>query len=145
MRAELLPCMECACFNLRKATRAVTKFYDDMLRPAGIRVTQFSLLVAVSMAGPVTVTQLADLSVIDRTTLTRNLEILGKQGLILVSPGEDRRTRMVAITEEGQKTLSNALPMWRKAQERIMESMGESTWRSLQQHLSQIVATKEAC
>ncbi len=143
MREELTPCMDCACFNLRKATRAVTQIYDEMLRPAGIRITQFSLLVAVSMAGPVTVSQLADLSVMDRTTLTRNLEVLQKQRLIEVSPGDDRRTRMVVITPEGGAALSNALPLWQKAQSRVMEAIGEPRWQSLQQHLSQIVTMKE--
>ncbi len=67
-RAELTPCMDCACFNLRKATRVTTQYYDEILRPAGIRITQFSLLVAVTIAGSVTVTRLAELSVMDRTT-----------------------------------------------------------------------------
>ncbi len=92
-RAELAHCTSCACFNLRKVTRAVTQLYDELLRPAGLRVTQFSLLVAVRMAGPVGVTRLVELTVMDRTTLTRNLELLQKQGLIEVASGEDRRTR----------------------------------------------------
>ncbi|MDQ3959981.1 MAG: MarR family winged helix-turn-helix transcriptional regulator, partial [Pseudomonadota bacterium] len=65
---------------MRKVTRAVTQLYDEMLRPAGLRGTQFSLLVVVRMAGPVDVTHLAELTVMDRTTLTRNLELLQKQG-----------------------------------------------------------------
>jgi len=72
-RAELANCTSCACFNLRKVTRGVTQLYDEMLRPAGLRVTQFSLLVAVRVAEPVGVTRLAELTVMDRTTLTRNL------------------------------------------------------------------------
>jgi DNA-binding MarR family transcriptional regulator len=81
-RAELVKCTNCACFNPRKVARAVTQLYDDALRPAGLRVTQFSLLVVVRMAGPVSVTRLAELTVLDRTTLTRNLELLERQGWI---------------------------------------------------------------
>ena len=93
-RAELAHCTSCACFSLRKVTRAVTQLYDEMLRPAGLRGTQFSLLVAVQMAGPVGVTRLAELTVMDRTTLTRNLELLQKQGLIEIAAGADRRSRI---------------------------------------------------
>jgi DNA-binding MarR family transcriptional regulator len=142
-RAELMPCMDCACFNLRKATRATTQYYDEMLRPVGIRVTQFSLLVAVSIAGSVTVTRLAELSVMDRTTLTRNLEVLEKQRLIEVTPGEDRRTRMVSITLEGRKTLIKALPLWKTAQAQVVEALGKLRWQSLQENLSRIVTMKE--
>lgn len=135
--------MDCACFNLRKATRATTQYYDEMLRPVGIRVTQFSLLVAVSIAGSVTVTRLAELSVLDRTTLTRNLEVLEKQRLIEVTPGEDRRTRMVSITLEGRKTLIKALPLWKTAQAQVVEALGKPRWQSLQENLSRIVTMKE--
>ncbi|MDD5035595.1 MAG: MarR family winged helix-turn-helix transcriptional regulator [Methylococcaceae bacterium] len=121
----------------------MTQFYDEMLRPAGIRVTQFSLLVAVSLAGSVTVTRLAELSVMDRTTLTRNLEVLEKQQLIDVSPGKDRRTRMVSITMEGREALAMALPLWKKAQSQVVEVLGASRWQTLQENLSEIVAMKE--
>src|ERR1700757_2135942 len=66
-------CMDCTCFSLRKTTRAITQLYDEALRPTGLRVTQFSLLIATVMLESVTVTRLAEIGVMDRTTLTRNL------------------------------------------------------------------------
>src|ERR687896_523796 len=91
-RSKLAHCAGCACFNLRKVARAVTHLYDETLRPAGLRATQFSLLIAARMAGPVSLTHLAELTVMDRTTLTRNLELLQKQELIDVAAGGGKRT-----------------------------------------------------
>lgn len=135
--------MDCAGFNLRKASRAVGQFYDEILRPAGIRGTQYSLLVAIKLNGPVLVTKLAEDVVMDRTTLTRNLEILGKQGLISVSSGEDRRTRMVTISSQGLAVLSEAYPLWEQAQAKIKERMGPEHLTELLEGLSALVAATQ--
>ncbi|WP_347258851.1 MarR family winged helix-turn-helix transcriptional regulator, partial [Methylocaldum sp.] len=137
-------CMDCTGFNLRKATRAVSQLYDEMLRPAGIRGTQYSLLVAVHMSGPITVTQLAENAVMDRTTLSRNLELLENQGLIDVASGEDRRTRMVTITDEGRVVLLKAYPLWEQAQSRIREAMGEDRLQILMRSLSDLIEASQA-
>ncbi len=81
----------CACLNVRKAARAVTQLYDEVLQPSGLRATQFNLLVAIALAGEAPVTRLADALVMDRTTLTRNLKPLESQGLITIEAGTDRR------------------------------------------------------
>jgi DNA-binding MarR family transcriptional regulator len=143
-RAELAHCTSCACFNLRKATRAVTQLYDEMLRPAGLRVTQFSLLVAVRIAGPVGVTHLAEITVMDRTTLTRNLELLQKQGLIEVAAGTDRRSRIVTITAAGNATIAQALPFWKKAQSHVVNSLGQERWADMLADLGELVALMNA-
>jgi DNA-binding MarR family transcriptional regulator len=143
-RVELAHCTSCACFNLRKVTRAVTQLYDELLRPAGLRVTQFSLLVAVRMAGPVGVTRLVELTVMDRTTLTRNLELLQKQGLIEVASGEDRRTRIVTLTAEDNAAIAEALPFWKKAQSHVVNSLGQEHWADMLTDLRELVALANA-
>ena len=143
-KAELAHCVNCACFNLRKVTRAVTQLYDDMLRPSGLRVTQFSLLVVGRMMGPVSVTRLAEMTVMDRTTLTRNLELLRKQGLIEVAPGADRRTRIVTITRRGNAALAEAMPFWKKAQSHVVETLGQERWTAMQTGLGEMVALAHA-
>ena len=143
-KAELANCVNCACFNLRKVTRAVTQLYDDMLRPSGLRVTQFSLLVVGRMMGPVSVTRLAEMTVMDRTTLTRNLELLRKQGLIEVARGEDRRTRIVTITPRGNAALAEAMPFWKKAQAHVVKAMGQERWTAMQTDLGEMVALAHA-
>jgi len=141
---DFCPCMGCAGFNLRKAMRAVSQVYDDALRPAGIRGTQFSLLVAIRMAAPVTVTQLADKAVMDRTTLTRNLDVLVKQGLIALDAGDDRRTRMVTITGQGRAVLIQAHPLWEQAQSRLRKSMPEDRLEALLEGLRQLTEAAQS-
>ena len=79
---------KCICFNLRKAARVITQIYDEAFRPTGFRSTQMPLLVATAALGPVTVNRLAEAVVMDRTTLTRNLKPLEKQGLLRVKTVE---------------------------------------------------------
>jgi DNA-binding MarR family transcriptional regulator len=137
-------CVDCIGFNLRKANRAVTQFYDEMLRPTGIRVTQYSLLTALKIIGPVLVTDLAEKIVMDRTTLSRNLDVMEKQGLVNVAPGEDRRTRWVTITEPGSAVLLEAYPLWQQAQAKIRESMGEERLQVLMTDLSALIEASQA-
>jgi hypothetical protein len=88
----------CTCFNLRKATRRVTSFYDAALKPSGLKVTQMTLLTAIRVLEPVTIKRLAKAIVMDRTTLSRNVALLNKKGLIEVEPGDDLRTRKLTLT-----------------------------------------------
>ena len=116
----------CVCFNLRKATRMMTQLYEEALKPAGIRGTQFTLLAATASAGPISVNRLADIIVTDRTTLTRNLKPLERDGLITVQPGDDLRVREVSLTAKGRKTLDRAYPLWKRVQARLREQLGDS-------------------
>ena len=79
-------------FNLRKSSRAVTQIYDTILKPSGLRSRQFALLGPMSNRGSITMTRLAKALVMDRTTLTRNLRPLEKQGFIVINMGDDQRT-----------------------------------------------------
>ena len=116
----------CACFNLRKANRMVTQLYDEALKPAGIRSTQFTLLAATRQLGPISVNKLAEWIVMDRTTLTRNLKPLERDGLIAVRPGDDQRVREVSLTAKGRRTLKCAYPLWESVQARLREQLGNS-------------------
>jgi DNA-binding MarR family transcriptional regulator len=96
------------------------------------------------MAGPVGVTRLVELTVMDRTTLTRNLELLQKQGLIEVASGEDRRTRIVTLTAEGNAAIAEALPFWKKAQSHVVNSLGQEHWADMLTDLRELVALANA-
>ena len=93
--------LECACFSLRKAARAVTQLYDDALKPARVLATQLPLLATSARLERATVTKLAEAMVMDRTTLTRNLRPLERDGLLRTEPGADRRVREVSLTKKG--------------------------------------------
>jgi len=89
---------------------------------------------------PVTVTRLAKATVTDRTTLTRNLKLLEKQGFIRVDLGNDRRQREVTLTAQGRQALVKALPLWEKAQAHVVEGLGEERWKDLREELSAVVS-----
>ena len=130
----------CVCYNLRRATRATTRLYDDFLRPSGLRSTQYSMLMVARVLGPVTLTKLAEMTVTERTTLTRNLTILEKKGLIAVEPGKDRRERQVSITERGLEVLMEAIPLWEAAQANIEQGLGGNRMDNLLKDLSEIIS-----
>ena len=129
----------CACYNLRRAARAITRLYDDFLRPSGLRTTQYSVLVATKLRGPVALTKLAELTVTERTTLTRNLTVLEKKGLIRIDQGSDRREHQVSLTGLGEEALRVVIPLWEKAQAHIEKGLGEDRLGSLLKNLSEIV------
>lgn len=128
----------CACFNIRKAARAITQLYDDALRPSGLRATQFSILSVTRRLGPVTVTRLAEETVTDRTTLTRNLKLLAQQKLIRFSQGQDRREREVTLTDRGRLALAQAFPLWKDIQGQVAQRLGGERFQRL---LSDLRAT----
>ena len=135
----------CTCLNLRKATRAVTQFYENLLEPTGLKITQLPILAQAATLGPVTMTALSDTLVMDRTTLTRNLQPLVRLGFIKVRSGDDRRVRMVTVTPEGLDALEAALPLWRKAQAEMLEQLGRFSWGVLMDNLRATVsATRKA-
>jgi DNA-binding MarR family transcriptional regulator len=130
----------CACYNLRRAARAVTRLYDDFLRPTGLRATQISLLMAAKLRGPVTLGKLAEMTVTERTTLTRNLTVLEKKRFIRIDPGKsDHRERQVSLTRLGEETLLVVIPIWEKVQSHIEKGLGEDRLGSLLKDLSEIV------
>lgn len=117
--------VDCSCTKIRKSARMVTQLYDNTLREAGIKQTQFTLLAALANTGPIAMTQLADLLALERTGLTRNLNVLQRQGWITVESGvEDTRQRIVTLSEHGFDKLDQAIPYWQKAQQIMAGSNG---------------------
>ena len=130
----------CVGSNIRRANRAVSQFYDDVLRPSGLRITQFSLLARVMELQPVTINDLAEAVLMDRTTLGRNLKPLEKQGLVRIAPGPDRRTRLVTPTPEGGAALMRTLPLWQKAQAHMRKKLGDGRADRLISDLREAIA-----
>lgn len=128
---ELSKIRRCACGNIRLVSRALTQFYDEIIEPSGIRITQFSLLSTIAREEAVTVSQLADVLVMDQTTVTHNLNLLEKQGLVERVVGQDRRVRVLKLTPEGQEALDRAIPYWEEAQAKAVERLGPERYRNL--------------
>jgi len=125
------PATTCLCNALRKASRSVSRFYDEELRAVGLRTTQFSLLRLLSRTGPVRQGEMSELAALEETTLTRNLRPLATAGWVLVQPGKDRRQKLVAITPEGTAKLEEAGPAWERAQTRLRAMLPKGAWADL--------------
>jgi DNA-binding MarR family transcriptional regulator len=116
--------IECTCFRIRGAARRVTQIYSRHLAPTGLKISQFSLLGFVCAEGPVTIGRLADRVVTDRTTLTRNLRPLLKEGLIERAASGDRRRHELVATPAGRALFKRALPLWSAAEQEVRAAMG---------------------
>jgi DNA-binding MarR family transcriptional regulator len=130
----------CLSMALRQAARALTQRYDAAFSVAGIRSTQFSVLVALAQAPSVPLSRLAEALVMDRTTLTRNLTPLLRRGLVEESAAEDKRVRSYALTARGKQLLTRALPDWKGAQARILRALAKEDAEQLRRILRAVVA-----
>ena len=122
--AEVAIPAPCACGRLRRASRALTQLYDDVMAPSGLRVTQFSVLRTLSAQGPRTISDLAERQLLDRTALSRHLDPLVKRGLVCIGRGDDARTRHVSLTPAGARELRNAEGHWKQAQRQVECTLG---------------------
>jgi DNA-binding MarR family transcriptional regulator len=132
------PLLPCACANLRRAARAVTRLYNHELRSENIEITQFTLLMALHRAGEVSQGTLGKILALDSTTLTRMLELVEKRGWVREKEGEDRRFRIIGLTPAGRSKLQRGLPHWKRAQERLQGALGEQALGQLVELLGQV-------
>jgi len=131
---------DCACHKVRMAARAVTRAYDDALRPARLRASQLAVLVAIiNNDGAISITALAEVMGMDRSTLTRNLRPLEKEALVTVGLEGWRRSRPLQITKKGQSRLTEALPLWQRAQDSLRCNLGERSWLHIHESLDRLI------
>lgn len=126
----------CYCILLRQAARKTSTIYDEALAPLGINIAQFSLLRKLERAGSLSLTELAHIAQLDRSTVGRNAKVLQRKNLIETLSGKDTRESKICLTENGHKTLENGAPLWDKAQKQI-ESKFDSNGAALLQTLLQ--------
>jgi len=128
----------CACRKMRQASRKITRMYNEVLRPAGIKATQFNVLAIVALGDEATLTELAETLGMDRTTLSRNLRPLERDGLVEVSAEGYRRARSANITNKGVAVMEKALPLWRSAQKSLKRRLGDDIWDRIQIELAEV-------
>ena len=129
----------CLCHRTRMASRAVTRLYDDILRPVGLRATQLVVLVAVGSGEAVSITSLAKIMGMDRSTLTRNLAPLEREGLIRVGNEGWRRSRTIEITKKGGARLREASSLWEGAQNALRQKLGMRKWAVIRADLDDLI------
>lgn len=134
---------DCLAFNVRKTARILAKAYDEALAPCSLKSTQYSILVGIRVRGPLPMQEFANLMKMDRTTLTRNLKPLERRGLLRLSSGSDRRSRSIAITADGEKLLTEAIPLWQGVQERLVSALGSEAADKFRQGLTALTEIAE--
>ena len=125
----------CAAFNLKRASRAVTQLYDAALTGTGLRSTQFAILVATAKSQPVSIGALADITLMDHTTMARNVRVMARDGLIEIPERGAKREKRVRLTAKGARALAKAVPVWRATQARFVDAVGTGAWRTMQREL----------
>lgn len=136
----------CLCANVRRAALALTSRYDEALAPHGLKVTQFSLLRAVERHEAPNLTELAEATGLDRSTLGRNLRVLEALGLVSLSPGADQRDRVVALTPGGRVRVRAAAKAWGKVQESLSRALGADAEQlvAIARRVTALARTEEA-
>jgi len=116
---------------LRRAARLVTQRFDRAFRESGITANQFSVLLAAYDQEGILLTKLAKTLGMERTTLTRNVSLLERMGMVSITMGHDKRERKIVITANGIDLLEKTLPLWQKAQSDVVEAIGQEKWEGL--------------
>lgn len=110
----------CMCTGLRQAAHAMTAIYDEALAPSGLKITMFRVIRRLSEAGEPSITELAAILDLDRSSLGRNLKVLERDGLVALGGGEDdERSKVVKLTAKGKAALAKAVPLWLGIQRRM--------------------------
>lgn len=152
MSTQPLPTLPCLCGTLRRTARALTTFYENALRPLGLRATQFTILQALTLAGReglpgprqgepgrgVSQGRLGEILAIDSTTLTRTLDIMLRRGWIAERRGDDRRVRLLDLAPAGRKLFDRAQPLWQSSQDQVRRQLGGDRWNDLFQLSNQV-------
>jgi DNA-binding MarR family transcriptional regulator len=133
---------ECLWLRARRLSRVMTRAYDEALRPLGIQISQLGLLNVVALCGEGGggMSTIADILVMDRTTLSRNLRPLERSGLIkVVRAPDDGRARLVVLTPAGRRVIEEATPLWQAAHRATIAALGPKAASDLRERLDTAV------
>jgi DNA-binding MarR family transcriptional regulator len=133
----------CACANLRRAARALSRVYEDALAPVDLSSTQMTLIMFLGRRGPTLLTALASALAMDRTSLYRALRPLERRELVRVRATADRRAKEVLLTVDGERHLAKAMPHWQRAQKTFLDAFGAPAWERLRQGLAHVVSVAD--
>jgi DNA-binding MarR family transcriptional regulator len=125
----------CVCAQVRKLARKLSSFYDALLAPENLTITQYSLLVNIARAGQLSHSVLAEKVGMERTTLTRNLRPLTRAKLVVAAIGLDRRQHLLQLTAAGKRKLARSMPLWEEAQRRFLSHIDSESVRDLRELL----------
>ncbi|MBL0927566.1 MAG: MarR family transcriptional regulator [Phycisphaerales bacterium] len=127
--------MPCLCGLFQLASRSISRVYNEEFRGLGLGATQHAVLKLLKGVGPMAMGELGERLLLDKTTVSRNLKILERNGWAAVERGDDERRRIVAITPKGAAKLAEARPAWERAQERLRAALPAGDFEALRKHL----------
>jgi len=131
----------CACTTVRKANRALFRFYEDAMVGTGLSITQFSILRSLQRTGPCALSELANTLVMERTSLYRTIApLLAQEAIVTTMVKTNKKIKVAALTSKGEALIEAALPNWSQAQETIIKTVGEDKWDALSSILIDIPA-----
>src|SRR5271156_5413561 len=135
----------CIAVRLRLLNRVVTNFYDDALRPLGLKVSQLNLLIVTAKLGLARPAQVCDILQLDTSTLSRNVERMRKKGWLEVVPEEDARAQPFRLTPQGKRLIEKAIPAWEEAQLQATELLGDEGIALLNKAAKKLGGPTPAC
>jgi DNA-binding MarR family transcriptional regulator len=137
---DLTSVENCACFNVRRISRAITQFFDAEGRRHGLRPTQTPILGALQAKNGWGMAELSEWLGMERTTLLRNLRPLQRDGLVRAKGGGRGAQVELEITAKGRTALAKMLPAWRSAQDQVVTILGKKRWSSIIRDLEEVTA-----
>jgi DNA-binding MarR family transcriptional regulator len=136
--------LACACATARQVARVLTQLYDSRLRDVGMEAPQFALMMALDAHGPCSQGTLGRRHALDKTTVSRNLKLLERNGWIESSVASDRRERQLVLTAAGRKRLAAAKPVWKKAQNQLRSGMAAAQWDAMFRAFRTVTGTAQS-
>src|SRR5437764_714064 len=129
----------CACANLRRASRAISRLYEQYLAAVDLSSTQMTILMTLGKGGPRPLSGLAGVLAMDRTSLYRTLKPLEKRGIVRIRATADNRAKEALLTKAGERHLAEAMPYWERAQACFVDAFGKDEWKRIQRALVRVV------
>jgi len=129
----------CNCLAIRQAARRVSQLYESYLAPYGLKSSQYSILARLDRRGPLSINEIAESLVMDRTTMGRAIRPLERDGLVRIGTAEDGRKRVVSLTAAGRKRAKEAQDAWRQAQAQFERSVGPEAAKSLRAAMTDVI------
>lgn len=129
----------CASANLRTVSGSLTQLYNQLLKPTGLKITQYYMLGNIYATPDISISKLGEIMLLDQTTVTRNLNILNDSGYVQIKRAkQDSRIKVVTLTDVGYEKLNNATPIWMHVQEQIEGSIGKTEYMDLLEKLTSL-------
>ena len=133
-----------ACVNLRKSSRAITRWFDEELEACGLRSTQLVVLFTIAVMERPTQTRVARELVTEQSSASRNLRLLESEGLVKFTASRSSNFKTISLTPKGIERIREAIPIWARTQTAFIEQFGEDRWSEFLVGLANTISSVRA-